>query len=344
MKFLVIRRDNIGDLVCTTPLIQTLREYYPDAQIDVLANSYNAPVLNEHPAINSVYSYTKSKHRRHDQSVLSLHINRLKLLFKLRQQHYDYALIGYSSFCKFGYRLANWINPKHILGFELPIKKARNVQMRSPSGNWHEVRKTFHLLTALKIPNSPPPLNLFPKQSLQDALKKQWPNSPIIIGLQISARKPKQRWSLESFKEFMEEILKQIDCSFMLFWSPGSSDNKHHPGDDLRAHDLISLCPHLPLFPVFTNKVEDLTAGFSLCDYIVTSDGGAMHIACGLNKPILCFFAGPHYKSWYPWKTNYILINGNQTVNNISAQTAADGLVELIKSKNQPISKILQCH
>ncbi len=28
-KFLVIRRDNIGDLVCTLPLIAALRHHYP---------------------------------------------------------------------------------------------------------------------------------------------------------------------------------------------------------------------------------------------------------------------------------------------------------------------------
>ncbi|MBI3715416.1 MAG: hypothetical protein HY255_05435 [Betaproteobacteria bacterium] len=42
---LVIRRDNIGDLVCTTPLLAALRTHFPQARIEVLANSYNAPVL-----------------------------------------------------------------------------------------------------------------------------------------------------------------------------------------------------------------------------------------------------------------------------------------------------------
>ena len=31
-KILVIRRDNIGDLVCTTPLISALRRRFPEAE------------------------------------------------------------------------------------------------------------------------------------------------------------------------------------------------------------------------------------------------------------------------------------------------------------------------
>ena len=62
-KFLVIRRDNIGDLVCTTPLIHALRIAYPKAQLCVLVNSYNRPVVENHPDIDTVYAYTKAKHR-----------------------------------------------------------------------------------------------------------------------------------------------------------------------------------------------------------------------------------------------------------------------------------------
>ena len=46
---LVVRRDNIGDLVCTTPLFTALRRRYPDAWIGALVNSYNAAVLDRKP-------------------------------------------------------------------------------------------------------------------------------------------------------------------------------------------------------------------------------------------------------------------------------------------------------
>ena len=36
MKILLVRNDNFGDLICTTPAIEALRKKYPDAKIRVL--------------------------------------------------------------------------------------------------------------------------------------------------------------------------------------------------------------------------------------------------------------------------------------------------------------------
>ncbi|PJA81644.1 MAG: glycosyl transferase, partial [Nitrospirae bacterium CG_4_9_14_3_um_filter_44_28] len=38
-RIIFIRRDNIGDLVCTTPAIRAVREKYPDAKIGILVNT-----------------------------------------------------------------------------------------------------------------------------------------------------------------------------------------------------------------------------------------------------------------------------------------------------------------
>jgi len=60
-RILVIRRDNIGDLVCTTPLIFALRERFPFAHIAALVNTYNEPVLSGNAAIDAVYTCEKRK-------------------------------------------------------------------------------------------------------------------------------------------------------------------------------------------------------------------------------------------------------------------------------------------
>ena len=61
-RILVVRRDNIGDLVCTTPAIADLRKQYPDAEIAALVNSYNAEVLKGNPNLDHVFVYQKLKH------------------------------------------------------------------------------------------------------------------------------------------------------------------------------------------------------------------------------------------------------------------------------------------
>jgi heptosyltransferase-3 len=83
-KILVIRRDNIGDLVCTTPLIAALRQRFPQGWIGALVNSYNAPVLDSNPDLDEVFVYTKAKHRGRGESLLGILWKRLMMMRRLR--------------------------------------------------------------------------------------------------------------------------------------------------------------------------------------------------------------------------------------------------------------------
>ena len=83
-RILVIRRDNIGDLVCTTPLIAALRERYPGGHIAALVNTYNEAVLAGNPAVDAVHAYEKGKHRGEARSAVSVYVDRLRLILALR--------------------------------------------------------------------------------------------------------------------------------------------------------------------------------------------------------------------------------------------------------------------
>ena len=49
-------------------------------------------------------------------------------------------------------------------------------------------------------------------------------------------------------------------------------------------------------------------AALSLCDRMICSDGGAMHVAAALRKPIVCFFGPSRVKEWHPWGVPYIAL------------------------------------
>ena len=49
-RILIVRRDNIGDLACTTPLLKALRAQLPRAWLGALVTTYNAEVLARNPA------------------------------------------------------------------------------------------------------------------------------------------------------------------------------------------------------------------------------------------------------------------------------------------------------
>src|SRR5262245_28026621 len=120
MRILVIRRDNIGDLVCTTPLIAALRKRYPDGHLAALVNSYNAAVLTGNPDLNEVHTYTKLKHRDQERGVFGLFLDRVQLIGRLRRERFDCAVLAKSGFDRYGLNTARRLRVPRIIGFAPP--------------------------------------------------------------------------------------------------------------------------------------------------------------------------------------------------------------------------------
>jgi ADP-heptose:LPS heptosyltransferase len=119
----------------------------------------------------------------------------------------------------------------------------------------------------------------------------------------------------------------------MLFWSPGESDNPLHPGDDAKAEAIMRELPGIPILAYPTRELGQLIGGLSICDAIICSDGGAMHLAAGLGKPILCFFGKSDVTRWHPWSVPYVLRQKpSLEVTDISVEDALNGFRKLVAS------------
>lgn len=338
-RFLVIRRDNIGDLVCTTPLIHALRQHYPEATICALVNSYTAPVLANNPDIDAVFAYTKAKHRPLGTSVLKVYWDRLRIFAQLRRMRFDYAILAAPGFQPRLLRLARFAGAQRIVGFEPDTPSTARIDIGVPYGPIyppHEAEDVFRLLAPLGISGPPPSAQVCPqahevacaKEALHRAIPLQ---PPLLIGVHISARKPSQRWSTQNFAALIKHLHLEHNAGFMLFWSPGNSSNPLHPGDDAKAHEIIAATKGIPVLAYPTQELGQLVAGLSLCDMVICSDGGAMHLAAGLGKPILSFFGKSDATRWHPWGVPHrILQPTSQNVSDISVEDAMTGFANLL--------------
>jgi ADP-heptose:LPS heptosyltransferase len=64
----------------------------------------------------------------------------------------------------------------------------------------------------------------------------------------------------------------------------------------------------VPVVPVPTARLEELIAALAQCDRVICSDGGAMHLAAALGKPIVCLFGNSSAERWHPWGVRYELL------------------------------------
>ena len=304
MKILVIRRDNIGDLVCTTPLLRTLRAHFPRAWIGALVNSSNAPVLAGNPDANEVLVYRKAKHRGHGESVLAIYAERLRLIWRRRRMGIDDAILAAPAGQPSARRLARWIAPRRILGgCDSPLA--------------HEAEKVYAALDAYGIAGPPPACRVVPDRARVAALGARLPADWVarpLIAVHISARKASQRWPAERHAALMAALHARLGAAFLLFWSPGAADNPLHPGDDDTAAAIVAQCRDLPLLALPTHDLADLIAGLACAERVICSDGGAMHLAAGLGKPIVCFFGQSDAPRWHPWGVPHIVLQPDSRV------------------------------
>lgn len=323
MNILVIRRDNIGDLVCTTPLFSALRRHYPDARIEALVNSYNAPIIRHNPEIDQVHIYRKAKHRQAGESRFSIWAETLRLIIRLRKTRFDLIIVATPGHQPGAVKFAHWIGARQIIAYAGDDANA---------ATGHEAEQVMRLLRPLGINEPPGALQLRADPRLAAAIAVPVPiqtPSPL-IGLHISARKPRQRWPIERFAELAHHLHARHGARFLLFWSPGAEDHPQHPGDDEKAARLFALCQTLPLAGCRTERLDELIAGLSLCDRVICSDGGAMHIAAGLGKPIVCFFGNSGAERWHPWGVSHELLQPpSQNVADITVDEALSAFERL---------------
>ena len=333
MEILIIRRDNIGDMLCVTPAIRALREAYYDIKISVFCNSYNKPVIENNNDLSCIYSYKKGKHAT-DKSFFRAIWGKIALILSLRRKNFDYIILASSAVKKRDYKLAKFIGSKKIIGYSdgSIVKRKHDILYFQPPTSSekvkHEVEYVYDLFRVFEISKNIPKMQL---TALNSKNKKK--NSYIkTIGVNISARKVSQRWPLERFIELINDLSNKYKV--LIFWSPGSSSEPTHPGDDESAkliHERLTNTTNSILYQ--TSSLHELFEGISLCDLMVTPDGGAMHISAALNKPVVCLFGDSNLFQWHPWGVKFEAIQKeSRNVRDIKFEEVRSSVQKLVNA------------
>ena len=341
-KILIVRRDNIGDLICTLPLISAIRQLNPAARIDILVNSYCAPVVIGNSDLDHVYIYTKAKHKESGESAMGVYWRRLILTLKLRFTQYDWLVLANVSCQLRPLRWAKQVGARRIVGFTEPgCKGAETITDPIPlvrGQGKHEVEYLMALLqpfgrigqvSAARIAPQPEML-----QQAHAALTSARALGKRLVGINLSARLPSQQWPAAKFIELVGLLEDRYHC--VLFWSPGSASNAGHPGDDEKAAEVAApfKANEVTCFP--TRQLGELIAGISCVDLLVTADGGALHIGAACGKPEVVMFGDSDSTQWYPWRVPFKLLHpDSHDVRSIEASTVADAVTELLNAVNK---------
>jgi len=117
------------------------------------------------------------------------------------------------------------------------------------------------------------------------------------VAIQISARRPAQRWPAERYAALIDRLAGR---RVALLWSPGAADHPQHPGDDAKAQEIVEKARG-KVAAYRTARLAELIGALAASRMVVTPDGGAMHLAAGLAKPVVALFGDSPVGRWRPW-------------------------------------------
>ena len=321
-RILILRRDNIGDLVCTTPLIAALRTQLPLAWLGALVTTYNAEVLAANPALDEVFVYEKLKHR--SGGLLSHFRTRLAQMSTLRRQAIDCVLVPAPS--PQTLKLARSLKPGQVIA-----------AASSAPDRLHEVERSFAVGKAFGVTGKPGPLRVVPDAEKVAELKRQIGAGPF-VAVHISARRPAQRWPLARYAELVANLSRQ--SRVMLLWAPGAHDNPRHPGDDEAAAEILGSVKGDAVLGLPTPDLKTLIAALSLAERVICPDGGAMHIAAALGKPVVALFGDSPVARWRPWGVPHRIVRpDSENLVDLPLQPVVDAYLELRREPALPPSR-----
>lgn len=280
MKILLVRNDNIGDLICTTPAIEALRKKFPDAQIDIVVNSYNSFVIEKNPFLNNKYVYTKPKHKKNLLDKLNAFTSKVKIFYKIFKTKYDVSIVFRSSYSSSAEQFSNISRAQIRIGVK-DNKNKDNFTHHINFRNNHEVEFCFDCLSPFDIKYNNEKLYFY----LPEKLKNKYASYKNIVVFHISARMKKNQMSFEKLKK----IFLKLDQPIYITAEPKDFELARK----LEEETSVTFKK--------TDSFLDLGAFISNAKLFITLEGGAMHLAPALGVKTIALFGVSDINRWHPW-------------------------------------------
>ena len=302
MKILVIHTAFIGDIVLSTPLIQRLKDMYPESEIDYLTLPANQSVLSNNPNLHEILLYDK---KGKDRGIKGF----LRVLKILKQKKYDYAVIPHR-FIK-SILLAKLAKIPNIVGFDVAtgsflLNKKVHYDMKK-----HEVER---LLDLVEYKGEKIPIRIYPAKENFVKIDKILKNHGYfenqeqkLILVAPGSQRPEKIWPIEKYREVIKRLKKNKNYFIGITGSKSEKELPLNFPDDKNVID----------FRGEINLVE-FGALISKADIVVGNDSSPVHIASGFEKPFVIGIFGPGKRAlgFFPWTEKSNVIEDNEFYEN----------------------------
>jgi len=296
-RILVIRRNRLGDMICTLPLLHALRKHDSAAHVAVACDPAGAPIARACPAVDEVI-------------VLQPAWTRWLATMKNAARLQDYGLViaAKGGFDRRLATLARLTNAPRRIGFGTGIDCATDYYTDpvAPPENPHEVHQietALLLLRPLGITDAAIDLSLsLPTESRQfaESILAQPPfasSRPFML-INLSSTTP-LKFSRDDFAALIGRILDSTDFAVGLVAAPA---------DQSKAGELAAFLASPRVIAVATPGPLELAALLERASLLLTPEGGAAHLAAAMKTSAVILWSEGPFQKWRSRGENHIFI------------------------------------
>ena len=337
MKILVIKRDKIGDLLLTTPMLAQLKACRSDTSIHLLANDYNAWVVHGNTDVERLWVYPRV--RRGSRVSLAAAWTQWLQSAALRRERFDVAIVANGEESPRAIARALRAGAGRVIAYCSDTRRYTRLTdpLPVPAGV-HECERLLGLLAPLGIeaPASP----ILPRYLLPDAqaeFARAWlaerslaQRGYIVLGL--GARRPKKQPTTTQVLRWSQRLREERGLATVFMWTPGASDDPLYPGDDAVAQPVLDA--RKSWIHPFRGPILPALGLIHFARTSIFPDSGLMHFAAASPGGVLGLFAetdvSPHPAQWGPRGARVDYIEAEKSVADLADETVFKRLTRLL--------------
>lgn len=294
-EVLIINLTRMGDLVQTTPVINGLKNAYPEVRITVLANSIFAEICKYIPSIDRLFVFDPAAFvAKGDKNPTLVENFRYieTLLNEVGDVEYD-VVINFTHTRASGV-LMSLIRAKEVRGIIMGTEGHRVLRHPWLKYFWSMILarecNPFHLCDMYaKVGGALPKEKGLRLQLPVEAdnwaravlKEKGVSDDDLVIGIQLGASKENRRWPVSSFARLADMLADLLGAKVVLFGSAGESG---------LGREFEELAKTRPVNFMGGTGLKDLAALVKRCNLLISNDTGTLHIATAVGTRVIGVF------------------------------------------------------
>jgi ADP-heptose:LPS heptosyltransferase len=298
-RILLVSLSNIGDVILTFPVFDTLRATFPDAAISVVVGPKGRTFFSHNPHVHRAIVYDKAMPWT----------GKLRWLAGLRRQRFDLVVDLRNS----------------MLPFLLNARVVTPPAFRSAHCHMKE-KHLRRLALVLDAPVSPTEkyAGVVSVRGLKHA-GRSVPGQEGYVLFAPGAADPRKRWSAEGFAKAIQHVINRYGKRVVIVGDRRDCPLVERILKNVRGR-VVNLCG--------LTTLTELVGVMHRAGLAVTNDSGVMHLASYFDVPTIALF-GPTDPFFYgPWSSQNDVIRKGSVMSEIAATDVIKVLDQRIGKKS----------